>query len=355
LATLTLRDRDAIVTREGLIFRVFGYAHPKDAYICDIEYAPAATFKSENPKAFRSHGDNVFYKFYEDEGWRFLQKSFPQYMIFHEMLRTKVVGVCNGEIAQVREPQARLAELIAARPRDALILAVQNALESVTRQSGLAAEDFGVFGSLLHSFHHPAFSDIDLVTYGTRQAIKLWETLKELYVADSLFRNEFETDQSTRGKHWNFLNFKPHEYVWHQRRKLIYALFKDEKSGRIIKTEFEPVKSWNEIGNEYSSKTRILQCGWVKMSARITQDHDAPFMPSVYGIEPLEVAEGAGKALEAERIVSYIEEFRMQARRDETVYVEGNLENVTNSKGNFYQIALTHCPRYYEQVLKVAT
>ena len=30
MATLALRDRDAIQTEEGLIFRVFGYSHPKD-------------------------------------------------------------------------------------------------------------------------------------------------------------------------------------------------------------------------------------------------------------------------------------------------------------------------------------
>jgi hypothetical protein len=50
-----------------------------------------------------------------------------------------------------------------------------------------------------------------------------------------------------------------------------------------------------------------------------------------------------------------MEEFRMQAQKGETVYVEGNLEEVTTSRGNFYQVALTYCPRYYEQVLKAAT
>jgi hypothetical protein len=49
-----------------------------------------------------------------------------------------------------------------------------------------------------------------------------------------------------------------------------------------------------------------------------------------------------------------MEEFRMQARKNETVYVEGNLEEVITQKRSFYQIALTYCPRYYEQVLKVA-
>jgi len=50
-----------------------------------------------------------------------------------------------------------------------------------------------------------------------------------------------------------------------------------------------------------------------------------------------------------------MEEFRMQACEDEKVYVEGNLEEVTTPKGSLYQITLTYCPRYYEQVLKVVS
>ncbi len=53
------------------------------------------------------------------------------------------------------------------------------------------------------------------------------------------------------------------------------------------------------------------------------------------------------------RILSYVEEFRMQAFRDEEVYVEGNLEQVVTLTATFHQITLTRCLRYYEQVLKV--
>ena len=87
---------------------------------------------------------------------------------------------------------------------------------------------------------------------------------------------------------------------------------------------------------------------------RVVADEDGPFIPSVYGIKPLEVQTGSKKALEAVRVVSYMEEFRLQARKDETIIVEGNLEEVQSPKGNFYQITLTYCPRYYEQMLKVA-
>ena len=356
MAALRLRDRDAIITREGLIFRVFGYSHPSNAYICDAEYAPAEIFKSENSKAFRSKGQQVFYKFYEDEGWRFIQNSFPQYMIFHEMLRKKVAGVDHNHIAETRRPSEKLKRLIETNPEDELVAALQNVLEFATQGSGLSAKDFGVFGSMLHGFHHPKFSDIDLIIYGGENTVKLCETLQELYSDDSsLLKNEFETDESIRRKRWRFQNFSPKEFVWHQRRKMIYAVFKNKGSGRVVKAEFEPVKGWEEISNAYDSGARILQKGWIRMFARVVEDQDAPFIPSVYGVEPLKVLSRTESGIDATRVVSFMEEFRMQARKDEIVYVEGNLEEVTTSKGSFHQIVLTYCPRYYEQVLKVTS
>ena len=89
------------------------------------------------------------------------------------------------------------------------------------------------------------------------------------------------------------------------------------------------------------------------MKAKVTEDDEAPFIPSIYGIEPLEVLSGPKEALNATRIFSYMEEFRQQAQKDETVIVEGNLEEVKSPTENFWQVTLTYCPRYYEQVLKV--
>jgi hypothetical protein len=354
LASLRLRDRDAIVTKEGLIFRVFGYSHPSESYICDAEYAPVNVFKSKNPKAFRNRGEDVFYKFYEDEGWKFVEEKFPQYMIYHEMLRRRVIGVNHNDVVELRKPNEKLPELIGTTPKDDLLFALQSVLDTVIEHTGLAFRHFGVFGSLLHGFHHPKFSDIDLIIYGRRNMAKLCETFKDLYGRDSSpLRNEFETEQSIDRKSWHFQNFSLKEFLWHQRRKLIYAVYDDQKSDRTIKTEFEPVKEWNEITNEYNETTRILQRGWVTVRARVTEDDEAFFIPSLYGIEPQQVLEGPRQALEVKRVVSYMEEFRMQGKKDENVAVEGNLEEVTTSNSSFYQIALTCCPRYYEQVLKV--
>ena len=88
------------------------------------------------------------------------------------------------------------------------------------------------------------------------------------------------------------------------------------------------MKAWSEIKSEYDPQAHIKQKGWVKIKASITADDEAPFIPSIYGIEPLEVLSGPKEALEAKRVFSYMEEFRQQAQKDETVIVEGNLEEV---------------------------
>ena len=96
---LKLRDRDAIETAEGLIFRVFGYSPPADAYICDAEYASAKIFQSKDPRAPRTGKNKLYYKFYNDEGMKLVAKQYPQYLVFHEMLGLNLVGVKDDAIA----------------------------------------------------------------------------------------------------------------------------------------------------------------------------------------------------------------------------------------------------------------
>ncbi len=355
MANMSLRDRDGVLTKEGLIFRVFGYSHPANAYICDAEYASAGVSTSKDPRAPRTGGTGgVFYKFYDDEGWKFVSSKFPQYMVLHEMLGQRVVGVHQADIAESRKPEVILRALAEAPPKDELIDAAQRVLQTVRGRSGLATSDFGVFGSMLHGFYHPKFSDIDLIVYGIDANRRVRATLEELYGKQSGFMNEFDSPTAMEGKRWRFKNFTVQEFVWHQRRKQIYGLFNDAKSGRVIKAEFEPVKAWSEIKNEYEPATRIVRKDWVKIRARVTEDAEAPFVPSVYGIEPLEVLAGPEIGLEAVRVVSYMEEFRVQAWKDEIVIVEGNLDEVVSPQGSFHQVTLTYCPRYYEQTLKVA-
>src|SRR5450759_2355548 len=129
MANINLRDRDASQTREGLIFRVFGYSHPKDGYVCDAEYATSKIFQSTDPRAPRTGRSELFYKFYNDEGMRLIAKKYPQYLINHEMLGLKIVGVPQNLIVEARQPQPRLQELLNTGPTDSLLAAMERVLK----------------------------------------------------------------------------------------------------------------------------------------------------------------------------------------------------------------------------------
>jgi predicted nucleotidyltransferase len=352
LATVKLRDRDAIITGNKIIFRVYGYFHPSDAYVCDPEYASTTIYESMNPRAPRGKRKPIYYKFYADEGLQFVREKYPRYTILYEPLQKRFVGVPQQYIAKTRKPDDRFRQLITKQPGDDLLEALHILSVLVMSRSGLSENDFGVFGSLLHDFYHPRFSDLDLIVYGRQKLRKLCETLEDLYNEEDSLQNEFESEKALEGKHWKFVNYSPKEYLWHQRRKMIYALLRRTEGGRVVKTEFEPVKDWTEICNEYDPHTRILNRGWIKATARITDDQDAPFIPSIYQIQILDILEGP-KVDNIQRILSYVEEFRMQIKRDEYVCVEGNLEEVVTKNKTFHQITLTYGQRYYEQTLKV--
>jgi len=349
---LKLRDRDAILTEDGIIFRVYGYIHPSGAYVCDPEYASPKVFRSTNPRARRGESEPVYYKFFADEGMKLVLDRFPQYTVFYEPLQKVLVGVKEDDITEVRKPDVGLQRLLAKEPDDVLLKALQDLFTRVSSQSGLKEKDFGVFGSLLHGFYHPNFSDLDFIVYGKENVNRLCEALETLYREDSALRNEFDSMKAVESKDWKFANYSLEEYIWHQRRKMIYAYFNSEDAGRVVKAEFEPVKEWKEICNEYNPSTRISHVGWIKAVAEITDDKDAPFIPSIYQIEVKDVLEGP-KVDEIKRIFSYMEEYRMQAKQGERVMVEGNLEKVVNGTNVFHQITLSYGPRYYEQTLKV--
>ena len=349
---MNLRDRDEILTDDGILFRVYGYLHPKGAYVCDPEYASPKVFQSINARAKRGEKETVCYKFFADEGMKLILNKFPQYTVFYEPLQKCLVGVNEANITEIRKPEVGLQRVLQKKPNDVLLKALHDLLDRILSQSGLKTTDFGVFGSLLHGFYHPNLSDLDFIVYGRENMNRLCMALETLYREDSSLCNEFDSMKAVESKDWKFLNYSLEEYRWHQQRKLIYAYFDSADAGRVVKAEFEPVKSWKENVNEFNNFTRISHAGWIKAVAEITDDKDAPYIPSIYQIDVKKVLDGP-EVPDIMRIFSYLEEFRMQAKKGEKVLVEGNLEKVIDGTNIYHQITLSYGPRYYEQTMKV--
>ncbi|MCW3991476.1 MAG: nucleotidyltransferase domain-containing protein [Candidatus Bathyarchaeota archaeon] len=348
---MQFRDRDAPTTPKGLIFRTYGYDHPTDACFCDLEYAPETAYRTDDPRAIRNGRPTRYYKFYFDGGLRFVRERHPQYQLLHRPLDQVLVGVERGQLDHVVRPDDQLQELMRA-DGDPLMEALKEVLNRVMDASTLRPRDFGVFGSLAHRFHNPLYSDIDLIIYGKRELMELRTALAELY-AEGALRNEFEdwtADQPPA--HWNFTSYSKEEYGWYQRRKLIYAVYKSEELGRTVKVEFEPVRRWEEVENEYEATRRIENLGRVEAVVEVLSDEEAGFMPSIYHVELREIDRGID-ARGLRRVDSYVEEFRLQVEAGEKALVRGNLELVDTSDGQFYQIVLSYGPDYFDQVLKL--
>ncbi|MEM2144772.1 MAG: hypothetical protein QW279_05390 [Candidatus Jordarchaeaceae archaeon] len=354
---LKVRDKDAPVSNEGIIFRVYGYDHPPNACICDVEYAPETIYQAVESKAVRTGLPIKYYKFYSDGGLRFVQENYPQYQIFSEPLQRFLVGIKEEQIAELRRPDKKLQEILEEEPKDSLMKVLRKVLDLILNHSKLKPTDFGVFGSLLHGFYNLKYSDLDYVIYGRDKVAELVEVLHDFYKdKEGHLKNEFDFfDERTEQKNWRFENYTLEEYVWYEKRKGIYAIHDSEELGRRVKIEFEPVRAWNEIKNEYHPKTRITRIGWTRAKAIIKDDRDSYFMPAIYPVEILEFLSG-DKAEDIERIITYVEEYKMQARKDEEVIVEGILEKVQTPQKTFHQITLTHIPgkKYYKQVLKIS-
>lgn len=349
---LRLRDRDAPVTQEGIIFRVYGYDHPPTCCVCDVEYAPETIYRSQNPRAVRDGLPITYYKFYGDEGLRFVMERYPQYTFFHEPLQRRVVGVREGQLSEVRRPDHRFQLFFSEEP-DLMVDAAINVVETVMEVSSLKYTDFGVFGSLLHDFYNAYFSDIDLVVYGRRKLLELVEALKCIYEEGGRLRNEFSQPAAFLNKNWRFKNYSLQEYLFYEKQKMIYAVYDSPELGRTVKVEFEPVKDWSEIRNEYDPRTRIKSKGWTRIEATVSGDEDSYFTPAIYLLEDVEVISGV-EADDIVRAVSYVEEFKMVAKEGDRIVAEGMLEEVQAPKRSFHQVTLSYIPgeKYYSQVLK---
>ncbi|MHA1232482.1 MAG: hypothetical protein ACTSPQ_17765, partial [Candidatus Helarchaeota archaeon] len=278
-----------------------------------------------------------------------------EYLVFFEPLQTKLVGLTSNHIEKLRRPDEKLNNIIKHGPSDPLIHLLIDVLELIQDHSQLRTYNFGIFGSILHDFYNIDYSDLDFIIYGRKNLSELREILSDFY-SDRNFplNNEFDGPISEIApKHWNFQNYSVKEYIEYQRSKLIYAVIKSKKMGRIVKIEFEPVKNWNEITNQYYPKTRIKNVGWIKAVGRILDDKDGYYIGGSYPIEIDRIISGP-KVDEITQIINYIEEFRGQLNSDDQFIVEGNLEKVSTPKNEYYQITLTYGPNYDYQVLKMS-
>ncbi|RLG55157.1 MAG: hypothetical protein DRN99_03470 [Thermoproteota archaeon] len=338
---MQLRDRDSVVLHSGVIMRVLGYTHPSSGWICEPEYTPPSVFKSRNPRAPRGYPKTVYYKLYGSEPMELIEMH-PELTVVHPHLNTRVPGAPAHLVKEARRPEEGLRAALS-REEDELTRELRRIVELIEDHTQVSIGSLGVFGSIQHGFHHPKLSDIDLTVIGLRNARELAEFLEEAYRDPGIqLEQEYRAwlHYHASKPFWStFLT--PGEHLWHQLRKPYYAVY---TSWREIKVEFHPVKGWSEVRGEPLTIRRV---GEAKAKLEVIDDTESIYIPSVWLVEPVE-------GPPVERVVSYIEDFKMQAKAGETIIAAGVLEEVKSPARSYLQITVTQNPRLHAHGIKVA-
>lgn len=144
---LRLRDKDYLLTNDGLIFNVLGYDHPEGAYISGLKYVAGEKWL----ESYREAID-------------FLQRNYPHYV--DQLIRVPCESVAQVYFSNQRLPQLRESFQVG-RLQQAVELA-----DLFAKTLKLPLEAFGLTDSLLWGVGN-SDSDIDLVIYGADNC-KTW-------------------------------------------------------------------------------------------------------------------------------------------------------------------------------------
>ncbi len=312
--TWTLRDGDTFVTKEGFIFYVFGYEHPKNRVLSFLKYIPFR-LKSRFPiRLLRQNWKlgNVELarpeKLYTAQNYQKLLETFrstyPQYVYSCPYRGKEVISAPLKHVEKVYVPKECLQRLFEKKRRDRLQKLASELVSLLSTESKAALEDFGIHGSIALNMH-TAKSDIDLVVYGSKNFRSLERAIDKLVEEGTLkyiFTKKLDRARKHRGR------YKDRIFVYNAVRKI------------------------DEINVQYGNHKYVTMRD-ITFSCEVVDDNEAMFRPAIYQIKNYQPLDSTSKLMEDEvptKVVSMIGYYRNVARNGEKIKVSGTLERVEN-------------------------
>ncbi|MEM3627502.1 MAG: nucleotidyltransferase domain-containing protein [Candidatus Bathyarchaeia archaeon] len=309
-------DGDSLITKEAFIFNVFGYEHPADRVFAFLKYIPSKFKKLfniqflERPwnlgklKLFRAE------KLYTAQNYQeFLetfQRNFPKYAYFCPFRGKEVITAPLDSVKGVYVPRERLHHLRRIKNKDILQKTTLDFIDLLSAESGVAAEDFGVHGSLALNMHTPK-SDIDIVVYGSQNFRRLEKTIDKLVEDGTLsyvFNNRLDAARRYKGRY----------------------------KGKIFM--YNAIRKPEEVHSKYG-EFRYKPITPIKFRCKVKDDGEAMFRPAIYKIEgyrPADLQSALTKDIVPEAVVSMIGCYRNVARKGDEIEVSGMLERVEKTE-----------------------
>lgn len=311
-------DGDTFVTKEGFVFYVFGYEHPKDRVIAFLKYIPSE-LKSQFQLRFLRQSwrlGNVELarpeKLYTAQNFQqtleTLRNNFPHYVYSCPFRKKELISVAKHCIKKIFLPRECLQQLIKKKRKDPLQELAVELISLLSTESNVSLEDFGIHGSIALNMHTEK-SDIDLVVSGSQNFRSLEKAVNKL-VKEGIIRYVFAKKLD-----------KARKYRGRYRGKMFV---------------FNAVRKIGEIKLKYGAQ-KYLPIRPVKFCCEVVADLEAMFRPAIYKIANYQSLDSISELTENEiptDVVSMIGYYRNVARRGERIRVSGTLERVENLETN---------------------
>ncbi|MGQ9719809.1 MAG: nucleotidyltransferase domain-containing protein [Candidatus Jordarchaeum sp.] len=321
------KDRDYIRTIENLFFCIVGYTHPPDRILAYLKYMPNPEGKWGHKQRFKRMLQQYDAKSVT-EGFRLLREIYPNYLYYDSINNITFSAVPLKSIAKKYRPEEKVKELIAQKDLDPLENKAVSLVKTLSNQSGVPIEKYGITGSILINIHNPDFSDIDLTVYGRENSQATREAILELKRKKVLHSfEEKEAEQWIKKKEGMFqLNSKQAKLLLERKWNI----------GFYEKTRFSihPIREDSEIEEEYGSR-KYKPKGFSLIEATVKSADNSIYLPCNYHITDIKILEGE-KVENIDEITSYEGIFCHFAEKGERIRSRGKLEEVITRSGRRY-------------------
>jgi len=327
-----VREGDFVETSEGLIFDVKGLVHPPDRAIAFLRYYPS-------PSGNRERGGQKYAKVYHlAERFDMLRQNYPQYLYRDSVFGRELQGVPESSIRRIYRPGEALARLRALAVRDALQQDVVTFAELVQKASRVPVESLGVSGSVQVDLHIPS-SDIDLIVYGQKagRAVQLALRQAHLDPEQGIAGYDLDSYGQVYNLRWSGSGIPIETMFEVDGPKAMHGVFGGHQY--FVRA----VVDWTENHEQYGQR-KYHQLGQSRARCRIAGAADSVFTPCSYEVDRVRILQGT-KARNVREIVSFRGRFCEQAEQDDTVIVNGMLEEVRTDKESWTRFLLGDDPQ----------
>ena len=312
-----------------MIFDVKGLIHPPDRVIAYLRYF-------EDSAGDRVRFGKRYAKVYSlSDRDRILGERYPHYIYYDHVFDKRMEGVPRDSILKLYKPVDKASTLSSRDDLDIVEYQAVRLIQVIHDFTGIPLSHIGVSGSILvdlHSFE----SDIDIIVYGRRNCLSVYDGLKILLGEKRSGFSPYSLNDLRR-----LYDFRsrdtcmPFERFYEvESRKVCQGKF----LGRDFFVRF--VVDWDEVGESYGDRLyRFI--GYARIKARVEDDSDSIFTPCRYMVSNVEVLSGVKDVKPLIEVTSFRGRFCDQARKGESVIAEGRVEKVIEKSGyEYYRLVI---------------